>query len=97
MPMPSYPVEIAIHGQGGRKTRGNGHIRSDRQRRRAFKAESERIICKFERTHGVTIDPRTFVEMADRQLVELASQRDQISEAMDELQSLRTKTRALLK
>lgn len=64
MPMPSYPVEIAIHGQGGRKTRGNGHIRSDRQRRRAFKAESERIICKFERTHGVTIDPRTFVEMA---------------------------------
>lgn len=50
MPMPSYPIEIVIHGQSGRKTRGNTHIRSARQRRRAFqKAQDALLIAAWKR------------------------------------------------
>ena len=40
---------------------------------------------------------RAFIEMADRQMGELQSQREQLDEAMDELSTLRATTKGLLK
>lgn len=56
MPMPSYPIAIAIHGQGGRKTRGNTHIRTTRQRRKALISEGDKLVRKFQRAHGIKVD-----------------------------------------
>ncbi len=78
----SYPLGIAIKNGGGRKLKQDRHIRSERAKRRAFKAQSEKLIRRFERTHGIAVDPDTFLELSEKdpllaqlgkQLVEMRS------------------------
>lgn len=67
---PKYPIGIAIHGQNGRKTRGNSHLRSARQRRRAFqKAQDALLIAAWKRWGHVDnvppdVDAKLRVEVA---------------------------------
>ena len=41
---------------------------------------------------GTVAQMKAWIEMADRQLVDLAMQKEQLQHAMDELQSLRNET-----
>lgn len=62
------PHGIAIKNARGRKTKENRHIRSGRGKRRAFKAQSERLIRQFERTHGIAVQSDTFLELSKSNL-----------------------------
>lgn len=63
MNLKTYPLGIALKNGGGRKVKQDRHIRSARQRRKAFKAESEKVIQKFERMHGISVNPEIFLEL----------------------------------
>lgn len=67
-----------------------------RGRRFGFQLEDVRQWLLIYENEGTEAQMRTFVEMADRQLADLSEQRQQLQEAMDELQSLRTLTAASL-
>jgi hypothetical protein len=69
MNLQSYPVGLAIKNGGGRKTKQNRHIRSERAKRRAFKVQSEKLICRFERIHGIAVHPDMFRELSKKTLV----------------------------
>ena len=67
-----------------------------RGRRFGFQLEEIRQWLLIYENDGNEAQMRTFVEMADRQMVELVEQRTQLQEAMDELQSLRDQTAAMM-
>lgn len=58
---PAYPVGIAVLGQGGAKTKGNRHIPSNRQRRKAFAAKKDALLIAVRRRWG---DPSNMPESA---------------------------------
>ena len=60
-----------------------------RGRRFGFSLEEIRQWLLMYENDGNAAQMQTFVAMADRQLKELTSQRDQLDEAMAELQALR--------
>lgn len=60
-----------------------------RGRKFGFQLEDIRQWLLIYENEGTVAQMRTWVEMADRQLSELAEQRSQIDEAMDELRDLR--------
>lgn len=66
--MQTYPLGIALKAAGGRKTKENRHIRSARQRRKAFEIETERLMRQYEQEKDVCLDvsPERFWEMAAR-------------------------------
>lgn len=63
-----------------------------RGRKFGFQLEDIRQWLLIRENDGDSAQMRTFVEMADRQLAELIEQRDQISEAIEDLQALRNQT-----
>lgn len=63
-----------------------------RGRRFGFQLEEIRQWLLIYEHEGNEAQMQAFVEMADRQMVELQSQRQQLDEAMDELSELRTQT-----
>ena len=63
-----------------------------RGRRFGFALEEIRQWLLIYEKEGTEAQMRTWVESADRQLVELAEQRSQLDEAMRELKSLRDET-----
>lgn len=65
-----------------------------RGRKFGFQLEDIRQWLLIYEDEGNEAQMRTFVEMADRQMAELEQQRDQITEAMDELKALRAQTAA---
>ncbi|MEX0286404.1 MAG: MerR family DNA-binding transcriptional regulator [Paracoccaceae bacterium] len=67
-----------------------------RGRKFGFQLEEIRQWLLIYEDEGNKAQLQTFVEMADRQLTELSNQRDQITEAMDELKSLREQSAAEL-
>ncbi|NVK13113.1 MerR family DNA-binding transcriptional regulator [Leisingera sp. S132] len=68
-----------------------------RGRKFGFQLEEIRQWLLIYEKEGNDAQNHAFMEMADRQLVELEKQREQINEAIDELSELRESTRALLK
>ena len=60
-----------------------------RGRKFGFQLEDIRQWLLIYENEGTEAQMRTWVEMADRQLTELAEQRAQLDEAMDELRDLR--------
>lgn len=60
-----------------------------RGRKFGFQLEEIRQWLLIYEHKGTQAQMQTFVEMADRQMAELEKQRDQISEAMEELQAMR--------
>lgn len=67
-----------------------------RGRKFGFQLEEIRQWLLIYENEGNVAQTRIFVEMADRQLQELAQQREQITEAMDELKALREQSAAEL-
>jgi DNA-binding transcriptional MerR regulator len=63
-----------------------------RGRKYGFQLEDIRQWLLIYEKEGTDAQMRAFVEMADRQMKELQSQRTQLDEAMAELQSLRDET-----
>jgi len=68
-----------------------------RGRKFGFQLEEIRQWLMIYEEEGNDAQNHAFMEMADRQLVELEKQREQINEAIEELSALRESTRALLK
>ena len=63
-----------------------------RGRRFGFQlAELRQWLLMYEK-EGTVAQMKAWIEMADRQLVDLAMQKEQLQHAMDELQSLRNET-----
>jgi DNA-binding transcriptional MerR regulator len=60
-----------------------------RGRKFGFQLEDIRQWLEMREQEGSEAQMRAWVEMADRQMLELAEQRRQLDEAMDELKSLR--------
>ena len=60
-----------------------------RGRKFGFQLEDIRQWLEMREQEGSEAQMRAWVEMADRQILELAEQRRQLDEAMDELKSLR--------
>ncbi len=67
-----------------------------RGRKYGFQLEEIRQWLLIYENEGNEAQMQTFVEMADRQMAELEKQRDQITEAIDELKSLRAQTASSL-
>ena len=67
-----------------------------RGRKFGFQLEDIRQWLLIYEKEGTEAQMRAWIEMADRQLEELAEQRRQLDEAMDELQRLRAETEATL-
>ncbi|MCL3880927.1 MerR family DNA-binding transcriptional regulator [Marivita sp. GX14005] len=67
-----------------------------RGRKFGFQLEEIRQWLLIYEQDGTDAQMRTWIEMANRQLVELAEQRKQLDETIDELQSLRDQTIASL-
>ncbi|MBY6134993.1 MerR family DNA-binding transcriptional regulator [Nocardioides marinus] len=67
-----------------------------RGRKFGFPLEEIRQWLLIYEEQGNDVQNQAFIEMADRQLVELKKQREQIDEAITELADLREATRALL-
>lgn len=63
-----------------------------RGRKFGFQLEDIRQWLLIYEKEGTEAQMRTWVDMADRQLEELAEQKRQLDEAMDELRSLRAET-----
>ena len=63
-----------------------------RGRRFGFQLEELRQWLLMYEKEGTVAQMRTWIEMADRQLVDLAMQKEQLQLAMDELQLLRNET-----
>ncbi|WP_264210075.1 MerR family transcriptional regulator [Leisingera thetidis] len=68
-----------------------------RGRKFGFQLEEIRQWLLIYEKEGNDAQNHAFMEMADRQLVELEKQRQQINEAIEELTALRASTKALLK
>ena len=68
-----------------------------RGRKFGFQLEEIRQWLLIYEEEGNDAQNHAFMEMADRQLVELEKQREQITEAIDELSALRASTKAQLK
>ncbi|QFS83864.1 HTH-type transcriptional regulator ZntR [Roseivivax sp. THAF40] len=68
-----------------------------RGRKFGFQLEDIRQWLLIYEKEGTEAQMRTWIEMADRQLGELAEQREQLDEAMAELKGLRDDTEAALK
>jgi len=68
-----------------------------RGRKFGFSLEEIRQWLMIYEKHGTTAQMRSWIALADKQLRELADQREQIEEAMEELQKLRDDTAASLK
>lgn len=67
-----------------------------RGRRWGFALEEIRQWLLIYEHEGTETQMRTWIELADRQLGELAEQRAQLDQAMDELKALRDETQASL-
>jgi DNA-binding transcriptional MerR regulator len=67
-----------------------------RGRRFGFQLEEIRQWLLIYENEGDQAQMKAFVEMADRQMVELKKQREQLDEAMDELSALRKTTLTLI-
>ncbi|EPX84943.1 MerR family transcriptional regulator [Salipiger mucosus] len=67
-----------------------------RGRRFGFQLEDIRQWLQMYEREGTEAQMRAWIEMADRQLDELAEQRRQLDAAMDELKALRDETAATL-
>ena len=67
-----------------------------RGRKFGFQLEDIRPWLLIYEKDGTETQMRTWIEMADRQLQELAEQRSQLDEAIDELRTLRDETKASL-
>ena len=63
-----------------------------RGRRFGFQLEELRQWLLMYEKVGTVAQMKAWIEMADRQLVDLAMQKEQLQHAMDELQSLRNET-----
>ena len=63
-----------------------------RGRRFVFQLEELRQWLLMYEKEGTVAQMKAWIEMADRQLVDLAMQKEQLQHAMDELQSLRNET-----
>ena len=63
-----------------------------RGRRFGFQLEELRQWLLMYEKEGTVVQMKTWIEMADRQLVDLAMQKEQLQLAMDELQLLRNET-----
>ena len=63
-----------------------------RGRRFGFQLEELRQWLWMYEKEGTVAQMKAWIEMADRQLVDLAMQKEQLQHAMDELQSLRNET-----
>lgn len=63
-----------------------------RGRRFGFQLEELRQWLLMYEKEGTVAQMKAWIEMADRQLVDLAMQKKQLQHAMDELQSLRNET-----
>ncbi len=63
-----------------------------RGRRFGFQLEELRQWLLMYEKEGTVAQMKTWIEMADRQLVDLATQKEQLQLAMDELQLLRNET-----
>ena len=63
-----------------------------RGRRFGFQLEELRQWLLMYEKEGTVAQMKAWIEMADRQLVDLAMQKEQLQNAMDELQSLRNET-----
>ena len=63
-----------------------------RGRRFGFQLEELRQWLLMYEKEGTVAQMKAWIEMADRQLVDLAMQKEQLQLAMDELQSLRNET-----
>ena len=68
-----------------------------RGRRFGFQLEELRQWLLMYEKEGTVAQMKAWIEMADRQLVDLAMQKEQLQHAMDELQSLRNETMQDLK
>ena len=68
-----------------------------RGRRFGIKLEDIRQWLLIYENEGTSAQMQAFVEMADRQMIELQKQREQLDEAMEELSALRVTTLALAK
>ncbi|MEM8729633.1 MAG: MerR family DNA-binding transcriptional regulator [Pseudomonadota bacterium] len=67
-----------------------------RGRRWGFQLEDIRQWLTIYESDGTQVQMRAFVDLANRQLVALAEQREQLDEAMGELRRLRDETEASL-
>ena len=67
-----------------------------RGRKFGFQLEEIRQWLQIYESDGTEVQSRRFLEMADRQLIALAEQRDQLEEAIVELARLRDETRETL-
>ena len=63
-----------------------------RGRRFGFQLEELRQWLLMYEKEGTSAQMKAWVEMADRQLIDLATQKEQLQQAMNELQSLRNET-----
>ena len=63
-----------------------------RGRKFGFQLEELRQWLLMYEKEGTVAQMKAWIEMADRQLVDLAMQKEQLQHAMDELQSLRNET-----
>ena len=63
-----------------------------RGRRFGFQLEELRQWLLMYEKEGTVAQMKAWIQMADRQLVDLAMQKEQLQHAMDELQSLRNET-----
>ena len=63
-----------------------------RGRRFGFQLEELRQWLLMYEKEGTTAQMKAWIEMADRQLIDLATQKEQLQQAMNELQSLRNET-----
>ena len=63
-----------------------------RGRRFGFQLEELRQWLLMYEKEGTVAQMKAWIDMADRQLVDLAMQKEQLQHAMDELQSLRNET-----
>ena len=67
-----------------------------RGRRFGFQLEEVRQWLLIYEHEGTKVQMQAFVDMADRQMVTLEEQRQQLTEAMDELTALRQETQRLI-
>ena len=63
-----------------------------RGRRFGFQLEELRQWLLMYEKEGTAAQMKAWIEMADRQLIDLATQKEQLQQAMNELQSLRNET-----
>ena len=63
-----------------------------RGRRFGFQLEELRQWLLMYEKEGTSAQMKAWIEMADRQLIDLATQKEQLQQAMNELQSLRNET-----